>query len=252
MPSLDSLSRPNRRRLPSARRAPRASSWPRRGARWTSPPRAGRSRRPGRRARPRARPAPPRPSRSRPRASSPAPARSWSAASARRPAPAAAACLTTGLARLADFAGLRAFLAHADVLGPAADVGVQRLVLDGDGARADGVQQRAVVGDQQQRALEGLQRVLERLAALDVEVVGRLVEDQDVGAGVHEDRQREPLALAAAEPVDRLLGLLAAEQELAQQRPRLVRRQPGRALAGLDHRARPAACRPCAGRAARA
>ena len=56
------------------------------------------------------------------------------------------------------------------------------LVLDRDRARADRVEQRAVVGDEQQRALEGLQRVLERLARLEVEVVGRLVEDQDVGA----------------------------------------------------------------------
>ena len=62
---------------------------------------------------------------------------------------------------------------------------------------------------------KALQRVLERLAALEVEVVRRLVEDQHVGAGLHEDRQRQALALAAAEAVERLLGLLAAEQERA-------------------------------------
>ena len=83
-----------------------------------------------------------------------------------------------------------------------------------------------------------LQRGLQRLAALEVEVVGRLVEDQDVGAGVHEDGQREPPPLAAREPVERLLGRLAAEQELAQQRARLVRLQPGRALGRLEHGAR--------------
>ena len=77
---------------------------------------------------------------------------------------------------------LRALLAHAHVLGPAADVGVQRPVLDRDRARADRVEQRAVVGDQQQRAGERLQRGLERLAALEVEVVRRLVEDQHVRA----------------------------------------------------------------------
>ena len=67
--------------------------------------------------------------------------------------------------------------------------------------------------NEQQRALEGQQRVLERLAALQVEVVRRLVEDQDVRAGGDEDRQRQTPALTAAEAVERLLGLLAAEQK---------------------------------------
>ena len=79
------------------------------------------------------------------------------------------------------------------------------------------------------------QRVLERLAALDVEVVRRLVEDQHVRARVHEDRERQPLALAAGEADDRLLGVLAGEQEAAEQRARLVRRQPRRALRRLEH-----------------
>ena len=91
------------------------------------------------------------------------------------------------------------------------------------------------MGDEQQRAGECTQGVLERLAALEVEVVGRLVEDQDVGAAADEDRQREPAPLAAGEPGERLLGLLAAEQEAPEQRPRLVRRQPGRALRRLEH-----------------
>ena len=80
-----------------------------------------------------------------------------------------------------------------------------------------------------------LERGLERLAALEVEVVRRLVEDQDVGARVDEDRQRQPPPLAAREPLDRLLGRLAGEQELAEQRARLVRRQPRGALGGLEH-----------------
>ena len=138
-------------------------------------------------------------------------------------------------ARLRLALGLRALLAHAHVLGPAADVGVQRPVLDRDRPRADGVEQRAVVRDQQQRARERLQRRLERLAALEVEVVRRLVEDQHVRARLDEHREREPPALAAREPVERLLGLLAAEQEAAEQRARLVRLQPRRALARLQH-----------------
>ena len=48
-------------------------------------------------------------------------------------------------------------------------------------------------------------------------MVRRLVEDQDVGVARHEDREREPAPLAAAQPVERLLGVLAAEQEAAEQ-----------------------------------
>src|SRR4051812_34447805 len=141
--------------------------------------------------------------------------------------------------RRLDAGGL-ALLAHAPVLGPAADVGVQRVVLDRDRARADGVEQRAVVADQQQRAGESLQRVLERLARLEVQMVRGLVEDQDVGVAGDEDRQREPAAFAAAQPVERLLGLLAAEQEAPEQAPGLVGRQAGVPLGCLEHGARPA------------
>ena len=116
----------------------------------------------------------------------------------------------------------RALLAHAHVLGPAADVAVQRRVLDRDRALADRVEQRAIVGDEQQRAAELVQRLLERLAALEVEVVGRLVEDQDVGAGLDEDRQRQPPALASGEHLERLLGVLAGEQEPARAAPRAL------------------------------
>ena len=82
---------------------------------------------------------------------------------------------------------------------------------------------------------EGLQRVLERLTALEVEMVGGLVEQQHVGARAHEHRQRQPAALAPGEPGDGLLRLLAGEQKAAQQRARLARGQAGRVLRHLEH-----------------
>ena len=88
-------------------------------------------------------------------------------------------------------------LAQPRVLGPAALVAGQPAVLERDRARADRVEQGAVVGHQQHGAVEGAQRVLERLAGVDVEVVGRLVEDQHVGAGLDEHGQRQPPPLAA-------------------------------------------------------
>ena len=92
------------------------------------------------------------------------------------------------------------------------------------------------MGDEQQRALEGAEGLLERFPALEVEVVGRLVEDQDVGAGVHEHREREATAFSAGEAVDRLLGVIAAEEEPPEQRPGVVRGQLRRVLGRLEHR----------------
>ena len=185
------------------RRAPRRAPSPRRARGSTSAPSAGRSRPAGRPAPPRARRARPPPPRS--RASSCARLASRCAfvgfgaagAAGLRPSAPARRLRALGLAL-----ELRPLLAHAHVLGPAADVGVQRPVLDRDRARADRVEQRAVVGDEQQRAREGLQRRLERLAALEVEVVRRLVEDEHVGARLDEHGEREPPALAAAQAVD--------------------------------------------------
>src|SRR6185436_18911400 len=114
-----------------------------------------------------------------------------------RPATLAATpCLALGGGALGG-RRLGRFVPPTLVLGPAVRVALEATVLAGDRAVADRLQQRAVVGDEDHRPLEGEQRVLERLAALDVEVVGRLVEDQDVGAGGDEDREREAALLAA-------------------------------------------------------
>ena len=53
--------------------------------------------------------------------------------------------------------------------------------------------------DEQHRAGERLERRLERLARLEVEVVRRLVEHEEVRAGRDHDREREPPPLAARE-----------------------------------------------------
>ena len=122
------------------------------------------------------------------------------------------------------------------VLGPAARRGWRRLAVVADErAAADRLEQGPVVGDQQDRALELGQRVLERLAALDVEVVGRLVEDQDVGAGGDEDRQREPPLLAAGDVGELLFDVLAGEEEAAEQGARLRPGEAGLALGGVEH-----------------
>ena len=89
--------------------------------------------------------------------------------------------------------------ADADVVGPAAVVGAQAAVLDRDDPLGDGIEHCAVVRDEQDRAGKRLERRLERLAAFEVEVVRRLVEDEEVRAGGDDEREREPPALAARE-----------------------------------------------------
>ena len=83
-------------------------------------------------------------------------------------------------------------------------------------------QQVAVVRDDDQRAVVVLQRLGQRLAHLDVEVVGRLVEQQQVGLLPHEQRQREPRLLAAGEAADRLRRHVAAKIEAAEEVAQLL------------------------------
>ena len=62
------------------------------------------------------------------------------------------------------------------------------------GAKA--LQKAAVVSDQDRGALVALERELELLDRLQVEVVRRLVEDQSVHAAGGEEGDRRPAALA--------------------------------------------------------
>ncbi len=68
----------------------------------------------------------------------------------------------------------------------------------------------------------------DRLAGRDVEVVRRLVEQQQVGRHDPEERQLEPRALAARQGADLLERVVAAEQEPGEVAARL----PG--VTGID------------------
>ena len=69
--------------------------------------------------------------------------------------------------------------------------------------------------DEQHGAREGLERGLQGLAALEVEVVRRLVEHEEVRARRDDERERQPAPLAARERDDRLLVLVPAGEEEA-------------------------------------
>src|SRR6185312_4510710 len=94
-------------------------------------------------------------------------------------------------------------LGPALVVGPAARVRDELGAFDREQPPGDGIEQGPVVRDEQHGAGERLERRLERLAALEIEVVGRLVEDEEVRAARHHVREREPAALAARERDDR-------------------------------------------------
>ena len=82
--------------------------------------------------------------------------------------------------------------------------------------RGDFVDQVVVVRDQQDRALVALQRDVESVDGFEVEVVGGLVEDEDVGLGQDQLAKREPRLLAAGERFGRLGAFFAGEEHLAE------------------------------------
>ena len=92
--------------------------------------------------------------------------------------------------------------------------------------------------NEQQGSVERLQRGLQRLAALDVEVVGRLVEDEEVRARGDEKREGQPPPLPSREHADGfLLRVVAGEEEASQQLLGIGARKPGRRARAVDHAA---------------
>ncbi len=77
----------------------------------------------------------------------------------------------------------------------------------------DAVEEPAVVGDDDGAAGEGEQRLLERAQRVDVEVVGRLVEQQHVAAAAQQLGEVQAVALAAGELAELLLLVGALEVE---------------------------------------
>ena len=68
----------------------------------------------------------------------------------------------------------------------------------------DGLEEGAIVAHQQNGGVDPAQVVLEPAAGLEVEMVGGLVEEQDVGRRDQLARQAQPSAFPAAQPVERL------------------------------------------------
>ena len=78
-------------------------------------------------------------------------------------------------------------------------------------ARGDFVDQIVVVRDQQDRALIALQRNVERVDRFQIEVVRRLVENENIGLLQHELAEEQARGFSAGEHVGALGGLVAGE-----------------------------------------
>src|SRR6266700_7335193 len=98
------------------------------------------------------------------------------------------------------------------------------VVLEGQDVGGDAVEEPAVVADDDGAAGEILQRLFQRAQGVDVEIVGRLVEQQHVGAGFEHLGEMHTIAFAARQCADLLLligpleverGAIAARIDLA-------------------------------------
>src|SRR6185436_18417962 len=85
--------------------------------------------------------------------------------------------------------------------------------IEGEDVGGDAVQEPAVVADDHRAARELEERLLESPQGVDVQVVRRLVEQEEVAAGLESARQVEPVALAAREVLDPLLLVRPLEVE---------------------------------------
>ena len=79
--------------------------------------------------------------------------------------------------------------------------------------RGDTVEEPAVMADNHRAAGEILERLLERAQRIDVEIVGRFVEQQHVGAGLQHLGEMYAVTLAAGQRADLLLLIRALEVE---------------------------------------
>ena len=135
----------------------------------------------------------------------------------------------------------------------AAGVDGDGLVVDVGDVRGDGVQEVAVVRDDDERPLVLVgQEALEPADGVEVEVVGRLVEQQDVGAAEEHLRDEDAQLVAGRQGAHRVLVALGREPEAHEQLGRRRSRPRNRSPRRSSPRARPGAGRPRRSRRPRA
>ena len=113
----------------------------------------------------------------------------------------------------------------------------QAVRLQFQNASRDLLQEIPVVGNHDDRPREFQQSILEDFLAVDVQMVGGLVQDQGVGSAKHHFQQRQPGFLAAGQAPHLQKHVFPAEQETSQNRPHLgIRVQPVRLFQLFQYR----------------
>ncbi len=130
--------------------------------------------------------------------------------------------------------GARRLLAAPGVPGPVEEERLRPTELEH--RRRDGLEEPPVVRDEDHGRVERGQLALEPLEALHVEVVRRLVEEEQVGIGRERPRERRACELAAREGIERAVEVGVTEPEAAQDRRGPV--APGPASGVLEPRLR--------------
>src|SRR5437879_5501585 len=118
--------------------------------------------------------------------------------------------------------------------------------VEGEDDRGHALQHEAVMGDEDEAALELREAVLEDFERRDVEVVGGLVEDQHVGGLAHQARDEDAGLLTTRQAAHGHLELFGSEQEapgpgrdvdaaaLPRDRVALGRERVAQALGGIE------------------
>ena len=107
-------------------------------------------------------------------------------------------------------------LAFFQVIGVVSGGDMDAVFLEGDDLVADAVEEIPVVGNAEDGAAEGREGFLKHAEGGEVEVVGGLVEDDEVAAGFENFCEHEPSAFAAGEEVDALVDAFVIEKETAE------------------------------------
>src|SRR6476469_5920059 len=89
------------------------------------------------------------------------------------------------------------------------------LALESEDGSADPIQKIAIVTDHDHATTERDKRFLQETERAQVEIVRRLIEDQNISAALENLRQQHPASLAAAELIDLGVDSLLSEKETA-------------------------------------
>jgi outer membrane receptor protein involved in Fe transport len=117
-------------------------------------------------------------------------------------------------------------LVVAGVADEATGLTVGDVRLDLDDAVDEAVEERAVVRDEEQRGVARVELVFEPFDRLGVEVVGGLVEHEEVGVGEERARDGDAFALAAGELLDGLVPARRVDAEAVEELSGFVRGVP--------------------------